>query len=104
MKKLFILFIAMTFVGCTNHLNVKVDDPKAKESLEVIMYTLPTETGIEFKNEYKDVLILSTIKSKGEVVIIDRYLKKYKHLTLGDLLEAVQKKTLKDTSYNKELK
>jgi hypothetical protein len=91
MKKLFVLFLAIIFIGCSNPLNVRVDDPKALQSVEAIMSTLPAETAKEFKKEYKDVLILGVV-ANGEVAIIDRYLKKYEYLTLGDLLDVVQKK------------
>lgn len=85
MKKTVILILALISLSCSNPKNIKVDSKDASKYVEIICSELDNLTASNFKNEYKRILILSTV-GKGRAVIIKKYSKQYKFLTLGDVL------------------
>ena len=97
MKKIVLVIFVVALYGCTNSKKVNVDSRDADKHVEIICSKIDSITEHNFRKEFKRVLKISTVP-KGKAVIVDRYSKQYKYLTLGDILKSVN--TLKAKKNN----
>ena len=89
MKKIIFIILITILYSCSKPKDIKVDSKKANEYVEIICNELDSITANNFKEEFKRVLIISTVE-RGKATIIKQYSIQYKFLTLGDILNKVQ--------------
>ncbi|WP_282073198.1 hypothetical protein [Polaribacter atrinae] len=91
MKKLVLILFTIIIYSCSNPKTIKVNSEEAHRYVEEICMELDSVTASKFKEEYKRVLKISTV-SRGKAVIIEKYSIQYRFLTLGDILNNIDKK------------
>ncbi|WP_040254137.1 hypothetical protein [Psychroserpens mesophilus] len=66
MKRYMLILILLVFTSCTNHLEVKVNNPDAQKSVDAIKERLDDKTSEKFTNTYFWFLVLENSEKKGK--------------------------------------